>query len=115
MDYDVVVLGTGAAGLTAAISAHASGASVAVFEKADEVGGTGAWSGGLVWIPNTPHMAELEIPDSRAEALQYLMSMSHGLIEEHLAEAYVDSGPEMVTFIEEQSPVVFQVVQGFPD
>lgn len=55
MDYDVVVLGTGAAGLTAAITAHASGARVGLFEKGTEAGGTSAWSGGLVWIPNTPH------------------------------------------------------------
>ena len=63
--YDVVVLGTGAAGLTAAIAAHEGGASVAVFEKADKVGGTTAWSGGQVWIPNNPHMGEVAVNDSR--------------------------------------------------
>ncbi len=66
--FDVVVLGTGAAGLTAAIAAHESGASVAVFEKADLVGGTTAWSGGQVWIPNNPHMAEVGVADSRDNA-----------------------------------------------
>ena len=63
---DVVVLGTGAAGLTAAISAHEGGAKVLVFEKADLIGGTTAWSGGQVWIPNNPHMAEVGVADSRA-------------------------------------------------
>ena len=115
MDYDVVVLGTGAAGLTAAITAHAHGARVGVFERSDQVGGTSAWSGGLVWIPNNPHMAELDIPDSREEALDYLRSMSLGMLDEDLIAAYVDGGPEMVSFIEEASPVVFQIVQGFPD
>ena len=66
--FDVVVLGTGAAGLTAAIVAHEGGASVAVFEKADLVGGTTAWSGGQVWIPNNPHMPEVGVEDSRDKA-----------------------------------------------
>ena len=113
--FDVVVLGTGAAGLTAAIAAHASGATVAVFEKSDEVGGTTAWSGGMVWVPCNPHMAELGITDSRDEALTYLHSLSHGLIDEKLAAAYIDAGPEMVAFVEAESPVTFSIIPGFPD
>ena len=54
---DLAVIGTGAAGMTAAAVAAEEGAGVAVFEKADLVGGTTAWSGGQVWIPNNPHMA----------------------------------------------------------
>ena len=54
--FDVVVLGTGAAGLSAAISAHDHGARVGLFEKAELIGGTSAWSGGMTWIPCNPHM-----------------------------------------------------------
>ena len=79
--FDVVVLGTGAAGLTAAIAAHEGGASVAVFEKADQVGGTTAWSGGQVWIPNNPHMPEVGVEDSREKALTYIMSLSRDMLE----------------------------------
>ncbi|WP_448624256.1 FAD-dependent oxidoreductase [Geodermatophilus sp. URMC 64] len=113
--YDVVVLGTGAAGLTAAIAAHDGGARVAVFEKADKVGGTSAWSGGMVWIPHNHHMAELGLEDSREDVLTYLMSMSHGLIDERLAAAYVDAGPEVLLYLEEHTPARFQVIKDFPD
>jgi 3-oxosteroid 1-dehydrogenase len=113
--FDVVVLGTGAAALTAAIRAHDGGASVGLFEKADEVGGTSAWSGGMVWIPVNPHMAELGIPDSREEALTYLNSLSHGLIDEDLAARLVDAGPEMVSWFEANTPVKFQIIKDFPD
>jgi succinate dehydrogenase/fumarate reductase flavoprotein subunit len=101
--YDVVVLGTGAAGLTAAVVAAELGASVAVFEKADKVGGTTAWSGGQVWIPNNPHMPEVGIEDSREKALTYSMSLSRDMLEQRLVEAYVDAGREMVEFLERRA------------
>jgi 3-oxosteroid 1-dehydrogenase len=113
--FDVVVLGTGAAGLTAAARAHADGARVGLFEKADTVGGTSAWSGGMVWIPNNPHMAEIGVQDSRDEALLYLDSLSHGLIDEKLAASFVDNGPAMVEWLESATPVVFEPMPGFPD
>src|SRR5260370_1415526 len=50
-ETDVVVLGSGAAGLTAALTAAVNGASVEVYEKAGTVGGTSAVSGGIVWVP----------------------------------------------------------------
>jgi 3-oxosteroid 1-dehydrogenase len=114
-EVDVVVLGSGAAGLTAAVTAAELGASVAVFEKADLLGGTTAWSGGQVWVPNNPHMAEVDATDSPDEALRYIMSLSHGLIDESLAAAYVARAPEMVRFLEERTPVQFYAVRGMPD
>ncbi len=114
-EFDVVVLGTGAAGLTAAVIASEGGARVAVFEKADKVGGTTAWSGGQVWIPNNPHMGEVGVEDSRDKALTYIMSLSRDMIEPRLAEAYIDAGPEMVAFLEAKTPVQFYAVSGMPD
>jgi len=113
--YDVVVLGTGAAGLTAAVSAAGRGASVGLFEKSGEVGGTSAWSGGMVWIPGNPHMADLGIADSREEALTYLRSLSHGLIDDDLAATLVDTGPEMIEWLEANTPARFQIIKDFPD
>lgn len=114
-DYDVIVLGTGGAGLTAAIKAHDEGAKVAVFEKAEKVGGTTAWSGGMIWIPNNHHMQELGLEDSREDALTYLMSLSHGLIDPELAATFVDTGPEMLSWLEANTPAQFAIVEGFPD
>lgn len=113
--YDVVVLGTGAAGLTAAIRAADAGASVGLFEKADTVGGTSAWSGGMVWIPNNPHMAEFGLEDSTDEALTYLMSLSQGLIDADLATAMLDAGPEMVSWLEANTALRFAIIEDFPD
>ena len=111
----VIVLGTGGAGFTAAISAHEAGARVSLFEKGDQVGGTTAWSGGMIWIPNNHHEATLGVEDSRAKALTYLMSMSHGLMQQHLVEAFLDHGPEMVAFLEATTPVQFRPIPEFPD
>jgi 3-oxosteroid 1-dehydrogenase len=113
--FDVVVVGSGAAGLTAAIRAHSAGARVGLFEKADTVGGTSAWSGGMVWIPNNPHMPEVGMSDSREDALTYLAALSNGMIDEKLAAAFIDSGPAMVEWLESETPVVFEPMPLFPD
>ncbi len=114
-EFDVVVIGTGAAGLTAAVVAAESGASVGVFEKADLVGGTAAWSGGQVWIPNNSHMPEVGITDDRERAITYIMSLSRGMLDQELIEAYVDAGREMVALLEARTPVQFYAVAGMPD
>ena len=69
----------------------------------------------MTWIPLNDHEFELGISDSRDEVLTYLMSLSHGLIDEKLVAAYIDTGPEMVRWLEANTPVTFRVVQGFPD
>jgi len=114
-DFDVIVLGTGAAGLIAAVVAHDGGARVGVFEKAPTVGGTSAWSGGQIWIPNNPHQRALGNPDSREEALTYIMALSHGMILPEMAATYVDTGPEMVNWLEANTPVKFYSIPDFPD
>ena len=114
-EFDVVVLGTGAAGFTAAVVAHEFGASVAIFEKASLVGGTTAWSGGQVWIPNNPHMPEVGVHDSREKAKTYVMSLSRDMLEERLVDAYIDNGPDMVEFMEAKTPVQFYAVPEMPD
>ncbi len=112
---DVVVLGTGAAGLVAAIAAHEAGASVALVEKAEVVGGTTALSGGAVWVPGNHRQADAGIVDSVEDGFRYLMSLAHGLVDEELVRTLVETGPRAIAWLEEATPLRFRVVVGFPD
>lgn len=113
--YDVIVLGSGAAGLTAAFTAAHEGARVAVFEKHDRIGGTSAWSGGHVWIPGNPHMAGIGAADGPEEAMAYLMSLGRGIVDERLVRAFVENGPRMAAYLEKHGGVAFFAVPGLPD
>lgn len=113
--YDAVVLGSGAAGLTAALAAAVQGAKVGVFEKAELLGGTTALSGGTIWIPDNQPARKAGIEDSRERGLEYLLSLSNGMILPELAEALIDGGPQFVDFVEENTELRFQLVEGYPD
>jgi len=113
--FDVVVLGTGAAGLCAALAAADADASIGLFEKADKLGGTTALASGVSWIPNNKYAAEAGVVDSRDDALAYLHSLSHGMILPELAEALVDTGPELIDWLETSTPLKLRLVPGFPD
>ncbi len=112
-DVDVVVLGSGGAGLTAALTAATDGASVEVYEKAATVGGTTAVSGGIVWIP-----AHLRSPDGELpveDATDYLRAQSLGFMDDDLMETFVRTGAEMLDFVEAHSDLRFEIAEGFPD
>jgi succinate dehydrogenase/fumarate reductase flavoprotein subunit len=115
LSYDVVVLGSGAAGLTAALAAAVEGARVGLFEKAELLGGTTALSGGTVWIPGNEPARVAGVDDSRARGLEYLLSLSHGMILPELAAALIDGGPAYVDFVHEHTELRFQLVEGYPD
>ena len=112
-EIDVVVLGSGGAGLTTALTAAANGASVEVYEKAATVGGTTAVSGGIVWIP-----AHRRSPDEEltvADAMNYLRAQSLGFMDDDLVETFVNTGPDMLDFVEAHSDLRFEIAEGFPD
>jgi len=113
--FDVIVLGTGAAGMAAAIRAASDGASVGLFEKADTVGGTTAWSGGMAWIPLNSKALAAGVSDSREQVLTYLNGLSHGMMNSELIECYVDNGPKVLDWLEENTCFRYQPCLGFPD
>src|SRR5580700_6328784 len=115
VEADVVVLGTGAAGMTAALAASEGGAKVALLEKSSLVGGTTAVSGGVVWVPNNHHLAEAGVTDSRAEALTYVRRLTDGRSDDVLVERFLDVAPEMVEWIEAQTPLKFTALARYPD
>jgi 3-oxosteroid 1-dehydrogenase len=113
--YDVVVLGTGAAGLTAALATADAGASVGIFEKAPLIGGTTCLSSGVAWLPANKYAAAVGVSDSRDDALSYLSSLSHGMILPDLLEAFVDSVAPLIEWLEARTPLQLQLVPGYPD
>jgi 3-oxosteroid 1-dehydrogenase len=114
-EFDVVVVGSGAPGLTAALAAAQAGASVVVLEKADYLGGTSAVSGGMIWVPMNRCMMELGLEDTRDDALDYLTAISDGRTPKPILETLVDRGTEMLGFVETQSDLRFETLENFPD
>jgi 3-oxosteroid 1-dehydrogenase len=107
-EADLVVVGSGAAALTAAIVAAVEGASVIVLEKAPVIGGTTSVSGGGAWIPINRHMAERGVTDSRDEALSYMRACAGDQgVDEHIV-ALVDHGAPMIEFLEDRAGMSFR-------
>ncbi len=94
--YDVVVIGSGAAGAMAALRASEHGLSVLIVEKARKYGGTSATSGGVMWIPN--HQLEPN-DDSAEQALEYLDALIEVPVQRERLETYVDKAPEMAQYL----------------
>jgi succinate dehydrogenase/fumarate reductase flavoprotein subunit len=115
METDVIVLGTGAAGMAAALAAHETGAEVLLVERFDRVGGTSAISGGVIWVADNPRMRAAGMADSRDEALAYFRSLDHGDLVDETIEAFVDRGPEALAFLESIDALKVAVLPGYPD
>lgn len=113
-EFDVVVCGSGAAGLTAAVVCAQSGLTVLLLEKTDLIGGTTAYSVGVPWIPNNHHMAALGEEDSIEQAESYLRSVLGNWYHAAKVRAFLTSSPEMVMHMEATTSVEFFPV-GLPD
>jgi len=108
--FDVVVVGSGAAGAMAALRSAEQGLSVLIIEKASKFGGTSATSGGVMWIPNHGIGGEC---DSREQVMEYLASVTNGPVNPEKLAAYVDQAPAMAKYLKASG--VELIVSPWPD
>jgi succinate dehydrogenase/fumarate reductase flavoprotein subunit len=101
--------------MTAALAAHEAGASVALVERFDRIGGTGAVSGGVIWVADNPRQRAAGMADSAGEALAYFRSLDHGDLVDETLEAFVGHGPEALAFLEDAGALKVALLDGYPD
>lgn len=104
-EADVVVVGSGGAGLLAACVAADTGASVTVVESTDRLGGTTAVSGGMIWAPGNPFMADLDQTDSRVDALRYLDQVTEGAVRRPTIELFLNTITVTVDYLLTRTPL----------
>ncbi|ORB89452.1 FAD-binding protein [Mycobacterium persicum] len=101
---DVLVVGSGAGGMTAALAADAAGLQTLVVEKSRHFGGSTALSGGGIWVPGAPAQRRAGYTPAPADVIEYLRRVTDGLVSAARIRQYVESAPKMLQFLEGLSP-----------
>ncbi|MEO6884835.1 MAG: 3-oxosteroid 1-dehydrogenase [Jatrophihabitantaceae bacterium] len=114
-EYDVVVVGSGAAGMSAALTAAKRGLRTVLIEKAAHYGGSTARSGGGVWIPNNDALRSSGVPDTPAAARDYLHSIIGDVVPAERIDAYLTRGPEALAFVFANTPLKMGWVRDYSD
>src|SRR5436190_14829319 len=112
-DFDVIVVGSGAAGLAAALAAAVDGATVLVLEKSPVLGGTTAMSSAGTWVPANHHMLAAGHADSAHETLAYLRATAPpgwAETEDALWQALAQHSAPMLRFLEDETALRFELV-----
>lgn len=115
VEYDVLVVGTGASGMSAAVTAAAEGLKVLVVEKAPVYGGTTARSGGWLWIPGTQLAKAQGIEEPSGAAQAYLEHEATSHYDAARVAAFVENGPKAIDFFTSKTCVQFDMPPVFPD
>ena len=114
-DFDVIVVGSGAAGMTAALTATQRGLRTLVVEKAARFGGSSARSGGGLWLPNNHVVARAGVPDDAERARTYLAHVVGVAVSPERQEAFLAAGPEMLAELLPQTPLRMHWVRDYSD
>ncbi|MEV6219177.1 3-oxosteroid 1-dehydrogenase [Nocardia sp. NPDC051833] len=112
---DIVVVGSGAAGMSAAITAARHGLSVVMVEKASRWGGSTARSGGGVWIPGNSALGRLAGPEDIDAARAYLADIVGDAVAPEMLDTYLDHGPTAFDFLARHTPLAMRWVPGYSD
>src|SRR5499427_70194 len=113
-EFDVVVVGSGAAGMTAALTAAHHGLRVVVIEKTDRFGGSTARSGGGLWLPGNEVLRKAGVRDTPEQARAYLAYVA-GDGDEARQRALLEHGPAVLAFVRASTPLDFAWVPGYAD
>ena len=114
-EFDLVVVGSGGAGMTAALTAALQGLSTVVLEKTEYFGGSTARSGGGVWIPQNSVLRKAGRSDSAEQAAAYLAHVGGDAVPQSLRSAYLRHGPAMLDLVLAHTPVRFEWVPNYSD
>jgi 3-oxosteroid 1-dehydrogenase len=112
---DVLVVGSGAGALTAALTAYDRGASPLIIEKGPQYGGASAMSGGGLWVPNNHLMAGVGIQDTPEDAWKYMKGCVGDAVADDRQRAYLENAPQMVKYLMEHSRVKFVALPEYAD
>ena len=115
MEKDIVIVGSGGSGLSAAITAAKSGLDVLVVEKTQYFGGTTALSGGGIWIPANSIAAKEGLHDTPEAAAKYISGVVGDIVRTDVLDTFVHSGREMLDFLLANSEVEFSINHAEPD
>ena len=114
-EVDLLIVGSGAAGFSAALTASHAGLDVLMVEKESQFGGSTAYSAGVIWIPGNRHGRALGIADSKEQALTYLQHEAGNRLNLELANAFLDNCNPAVEFIEHNTYVRYEAVPIWAD